>query len=293
MLEDASRGYQTQLAALQQRITESGSQYQADIASKAQAFDTEKGNVAQMQDQVNQATAKIDQQATEISEIKQRFEKDTRTQARTISALENRIRADKAKMEIAMKEDPKDGEVLVADAKQGLVFLNRGKNFRVAADMKFRVWRMGKGNFREDIAEVEVIDVGDSKCTARIVKWINPRVPVAEGMNFSSPFYDPFKKLRVHIAGNLKYYPSDLAKRRLAESGCIVAERLDDTVDIVVLGEPAVDLGAEASSPEEAAANEQKAKAQREARVREVMDTAASLGAVVVTEEVLQTFIEY
>ncbi|NUQ73857.1 MAG: hypothetical protein HUU21_09895, partial [Polyangiaceae bacterium] len=70
-------------------------------------------------------------------------------------------------------------------------------------------------------------------------------------------------------------------------------DRLDDTVNVVILGEPAVDIEAEAGTPEEAAANEEKAKAQRAARIREVMDTAATLGAIVVTEDVLQTFIQY
>jgi hypothetical protein len=192
-----------------------------------------------------------------------------------------------------MKEDPKDGEVLVADARQGLAFLNRGKNFRVAPNMKFVIWRLGKGNVRENVAEVEVIESGETKSTARVIRLFNPRVPVSEGMSFSSPFYDPFKKLRIYIAGNLRYYPSDLAKRRLAESGCSVTDRLDDTVNVVILGEPAVDLGADAASPEEAAANEERAKAMREARIREIKDTSATLGAVVVTEEVLKTFIEY
>ncbi len=293
LFENEYKTYQTQLAQLQQRMTESGTQYQTDVASKSQLYDTEKTRADQMQDQVNQSTAKVDQLSSEISALKTTTEKGTRTQNRTIQALNDRIKSDKTKMAIALKEDPKDGEVLVADAKQGLVFLDRGKNFRVAPDMKFRLWRVGKGNVREDIAEVEVIDVSDTSSTARVNRLFNPRVPVAEGMSFSSPFYDPFKKLRVHIAGNLRYYPSELAKRRLAESGCVVAERLDDTVDVVILGEPAVDLGAEAASPEEAAANEEKAKAQRAARVREVMETAATLGAVVVTEEVLRTFIEY
>jgi hypothetical protein len=291
--ETEYKNYQTQLAALQQRITEAGTQFQSDVAGKAQLYDTEKTRADQMQDQVNQTTAKIDSLSSEISNLKTTFDKDMRKKDLTIQAQNDRYRATKEKMDLALKEDPKDGEVLVADAKQGLAFLNRGKNFRIAPDMKFRIWRVGKGNVRENVAEVQVIDVAETSATARVIKLSNPRVPVAEGMSFSSPFYDPFKKLRVHIAGNLRFYPSDLAKRRLAESGCTVAERLDDTVDVVILGEPAVDLGADAASPEEAAAAEERAKAQRAARVRDTMETAATLGAVVVTEEVLQTFIEY
>lgn len=293
MFETEYKSYQTRTAQLQAKVDEQARGFQTDIASKAQAFDTEKTRADQMQDQVNQASAKNDELQSKLQSIEQNAGKEKRDLLRTISAMENRLRAEKSKMEIAMKEDPKDGEILVADARQGLVFLDKGKNFRIAPNMKFRVWRVGKGNMRENVAEVEVIDVGDTSATARVTKLVSSRVPVAQGMSFSSPFYDPHKKLRVHISGNLRYYPSDLAKRRLAESGCAVAERLDDTVDVVILGEPAVDIEAEAGTPEEAAANEEKAKAQRAARIREVMETAATLGAIVVTEDVLQTFIQY
>jgi hypothetical protein len=291
--EEESKGFQTRLAALQQQLTEAGTRFQADIASKAQLYDTEKSRASQFSDTVQADTQKIDNLNSQISTLKTEFEKATKSLTRENSALQNRIIAEKKAMEIAEKEDPADGEVLVADARQGLVFLNRGRNFRVAPDMKFRVWRLGKGSVREHVAEVEVIESSDTKSTARVIKLYNPRIPVSEGMNFSSPFYDPHKKLRIYIAGALRYYPSDLAKRRLAESGCSVSERLDDTVNVVVLGEPAVDLGEEATSPEEAAANEEKAKAMREARIREIRETARTLGAVVVTEDVLRTFIEY
>jgi hypothetical protein len=291
--EKEYKGNQTRIAALQQQLTQATAAYQADVASKAQALDTEKTRAAQMSDTVVADTAKIDAISSEITTLKTNFEKSMKISDREKSALANALRNTKDQIEIAMKEDPKDGEVLVADARQGLAFLNRGKNFRVAPNMRFVIWRLGKGNVRENVAEVQVIESGETKSTARVVKLFSPRVPVSEGMSFSSPFYDPFKKLRVYIAGDLRYYPSDLAKRRLAESGCSVSERLDDTVNVVVLGVPAVDLGGEATSPEEAAASEERAKAMREARIREIKDTSATLGAVVVTEEVLRTFIEY
>jgi hypothetical protein len=293
LFETEYKGFQTRLTTLQQQMTQAGASFQSDIASKAQLFDTEKSRASQMSDTVVSDTQKLDDANSKITALTTNYEKSTKVLSREKNALENALRNTKAEIEIAMKEDPKDGEVLVSDARQGLVFLNRGRNFRVAPDMRFMIWRLGKGNVRENVAEVEVIESGETKSTARVIKLLNPRVPVSEGMSFSSPFYDPHKKLRVYIAGNLRYYTSELAKRRLAESGCTVSERFDDTVNVVVLGEPPVDLGAEASSPEEAAANEEKAKAMREARIREIKDTAATLGAVVVTEAVLRTFIEY
>jgi hypothetical protein len=293
MFEAEYKGYQTRLAALQQRLTEAGAQYTADIASKAQQLDQEKTNAASIRDQNNQLSARVDEQSGKNQTDREAFVKEMRKLGMTNSALLNRLRQKETAMEIAIKEDPKDGEVLVSDARQGLVWLNRGKNFRVAPGMKFQVWRVGKGNVRENVADVEVISVDDTKSMARVLKLHNPRVPVSERMSFSSPLYDPFKKLRVHIAGTLTYYPSDLAKRRLAESGCTLSDRLDDTVDVVILGVPEVEISTEAASPEEQAANEEKARAQRAARVKETVDLAATLGAVVVAEDVLRTFLEY
>jgi hypothetical protein len=291
--EDEYAAYQTRTTQLQAKVNDQASQFQTDVASKAQLFDTEKTRADQMQDQVNQASARNDESQAKIQALVQEFTKSKRMSEIEVQALKDRYINEKKKMEIAMKEDPKDGEILVADARQGLAFLDKGKNFRIAPNMKFRVWRIGKGNVRENVAEIEVISVGETSATARVTKLVTSRVPVAQGMSYSSPFYDAHKKLRVHIAGNLRYYPSDLAKRRLAESGCAVADRLDDTVNVVILGEPAVDIETEAGTPEEAAAAEEKAKALREARIREIRDTAATLGAIVVTEDVLQTFIQY
>jgi len=292
LFENEYKSYQTRAAQLQTRVDESATAFQTDIANKAQLLDTEKANLANAQDQNNQHVAKIDQLQADNSQQKMESEKTIRTLQMALQASDNRWITEKKRMEVAMKEDPKDGEVLVADARQGLAFLNRGKKNRMAPGMKFTVWRIGKGNVRENVAEVEVIDVSDTSATARVTKLFSSRVPVAAGMSFSSPFYDPFKKLRVYIFGNLRYLPSDLAKRRLAET-CTVADHLDDTVNVIILGEPAVDIDVQADSPEEQAANEERAKAQRAARIREVMETAATLGAVVVTEGVLQTFIEY
>jgi hypothetical protein len=291
--ENEAKSYQTRVTQIQTAANDAASKFQTDIASKAQLYDTEKTRADQMQDAVNQATTRIDTLQSDNQNLKTTYDKKIRDLNMKIQAQTDYIRSTKDKIEIAMKEDPSDGEILVADARQGLVFLNRGKNFRVAPGMRFTVWRVGKGQVRENVAEVEVIDVSETSSTARITKLLNPRVPVAQGMNFSNPFYDPYKKLRVYIYGNLRYYPSDLAKRRLAESGCTVVDHLDDTVNVVILGTPAVDISAESGSPEEAAAAEEKAKAERAARIREIMNEAATLGAVVVSEDVLQTFIQY
>jgi RNAse (barnase) inhibitor barstar len=291
LFETENKNYQTRIGQFQTKINEIQGQYTQDVAQKGQLADQERQQKDALQDQVNQQITRIDALSSELQQVKQTSDKERRTFEREIQAYKDALRNLKPKLELAIKEDPADGEVLVADQRQGLVFINRGRDFRVEPGRKFMVWRLGKGNVREDIAEVEVIDVDDTKSTCRIIRWLNTRVPVAEGMSVSNPFYDPYKKLRVYIHGNLRYFPSDLAKRRLAESGCIVENQLTDNVNVVVLGDPPVDLGD--VGEDDVAIAEQKAKAQREANIRDLMHRSATLGAVVVTEDVLRTFIKY
>ena len=120
-----------------------------------------------------------------------------------------------------------------------------------------------------------------------------PRVPVAQGMNISNPFYDPHRTLKVYIYGDLKQYPTDVAKRRLAESNVIVARRLDDTVNVIVLGEPPVTVAEDIEDEAEAKQAEKQARVERDRRLKEVIEKARVIGAIVVTEDVLRTFIEY
>jgi len=278
---------------LKSQVEQAKSKYEGDVSEKAQQAENFRNEANSMRDQANQLTEQIDAKETEASQIKAEAEKRIRTLTRDRNAWRDRARNEKVKKEIALKEDPKDGEVLVADARRGLVFINRGRKNQVSRGTRFTVWRPGKGNIRENIANIRVIDVERTRATCRIVEQLDPRTPVAEGMNISNPFYDPNKRLRVYIYGELTQYPTNLAKRRLAESGVIVADELDDRVNVIVLGEPPVTAGEEAMDEAEAALMERRMSMERDKNLRRVRDIAANIGAVVVTENVLRTFVEY
>ena len=295
LFEEEYEKYQTRIGELNTKITQVESKYTQDVSAKGQQADTVKAEADSMRDSVNELTAKIDTLQQKLASETSEFERNIRTANRNIQALQNRILAEKTQKEVALKEDPKDGEVLVADSRQGLVFINLGRTRKVGPGMRFTVWRSGKGNIREDIAVVRVIDSDATKSTCRILESLNPRVPPSAGMNVSNPFYDPHKTLNVYIYGDLRYFPSDLAKRRLAESGAKVMDTLDDTVNVIVLGDPPAPTGDEEAAEEEgeAALAERRANIAKEKAINEIIDKAISLGAVVVTEDVLRTFIQY
>jgi hypothetical protein len=285
--------YKTRVGELTGKISQVQSKYEADVSSKGQQFDTQKTRADDMQDQVNTLSAANDALQTDKARIEEEAGKKVRVLERDRNAWMQRALNEKTKKEVALKEDPKDGEVLYAAPRRSLVFINRGRRHKVSNGTRFTVWRAGKGNIREDIAIVRVIEVDRTKSTARVLKRLNARVPVAQGMNISNPFYDPHRRLKVYVYGDLKQYPTDVAKRRLAESNVTVASRLDDTVNVIVLGEPPVTVAEDIEDEAEAQMAEKQARVERDRRLKEVIEKARSIGAIVVTEDVLRTFIEY
>ena len=285
--------YKTRVGELTGKISQVQSKYEADVSSKGQQFDTQKTRADDMQDQVNTLSAANDALQTDKARIEEEAGKKVRVLERDRNAWMQRALNEKTKKEVALKEDPKDGEVLYAAPTRSLVFINRGRRHKVSNGTRFTVWRAGKGNVREDIAIVRVIEVDRTKSTARVLKRLNPRVPVAQGMNISNPFYDPHRTLKVYIYGDLRQYPTDVAKRRLAESNVHVARMLDDTVNVIVLGEPPVTMTEDIEDEAEVKLAEKQARVERDRRLKEVIEKARVIGAIVVTEDVLRTFIEY
>lgn len=264
--------------------------YTADLAQKQAQLDQRGQELSQVQDSLQEATARIDALETERATVQSDAERTERTLRRELQALTDALRNERERKALALAEDPKDGEILVVGSR-GTVHINLGRANKVSRGTMFKVWTVGQGGLRENYAVVRVIAVDDTRSEATIVERMNSR-PVTAGMYVSNPFYDPRAPLRVHIYGDLKDYPTEVAKRRLAQTGVEISEALDDTVDVIVLGEPSV-MTDEVVDEEEAAMAERKAAFERERRLARVLERAASIGAIVVTEDVLRTFVQY
>jgi len=291
--EEELAKWQSRITALEQANGQNKTAYDNDVAAKGAQADQLRNDLSSARDSITTLTTQYDAIQTENSTIKADADRQVREISRDRDAWKNRAISEKERKELAMAEDPKDGEVLLASRTRNTVFIDRGRKHRVSLGTRFTVWRPGKGNVRQDIAVIQVIKVDDTKSEARIIKVIDPRSPVTAGMNISNPFYDPFKKLRVHIYGDLKSYTTDIAKKQLAANNVTVVDKLDDTVDVIILGEPSVVASEEVEDEADIASANLRRDVDRAKRLNDVMDKAVAIGAIVVTEEVLRTFIEY
>ena len=108
----------------------------------------------------------------------------------------------------------------------------------------------------------------------------------------SNPFYDKRKPIHVFLAGDLKKYPKQIAVARLGEMGAVVDDQISDKTDWIVLPDtvtagasPAA--GAEGAPPADAAAPKEESPMARYERL------ARTFGATLMTERVLEAFLDY
>ncbi|MHC4960385.1 MAG: hypothetical protein ACYTGN_18705 [Planctomycetota bacterium] len=271
------------------------SAYQSDLAAKQQAAEGWKTQLDSTRSNLETLTTKLDQKEAEFSTKIQAKDKELRTISRGRDAWKSRAINEKDRKALAIKEDPIDGQVIAVSDVLGTLWINLGRRNKLSSGTRFIVWRPAKGNVRENIAECRVINVTETRSECRITKRLSSRVRPTEGMNISNPFYDPKGKLTAYIFGDLKTYPSDQAARRLAAAGVKVSRTLDLNVNIIILGEPPKG-GDEEIDMEDAAAVSQaetKAKMDRGKRLDWIMSKAVAIGAIVVTEDRLATFIEW
>jgi hypothetical protein len=271
------------------------SAYQSDLAAKQQAAEGWKTQLDSTRSNLETLTTKLDQKEAEFSTKIQAKDKELRTISRGRDAWKSRAINEKDRKALAMKEDPIDGQVTAVSDVLGTLWVNLGRRNKLSSGTRFIVWRPAKGNVRENIAECRVINVGERSSECRITKRLSRRVRPTEGMNVSNPFYDPKGKLTAYIFGDLKTYPSDQAARRLAAAGVRVSRTLDLNVNVIILGEPPKGGDEEIDMEDEAAVAQAatKAKMDRGKRLDWVMNKAVAIGAIVVTEDVLATFIDW
>jgi len=267
------------------------SNYQNDVNSKQAVIDQQRGDLTSIRESFGEQSAKLDAMSTEVEQTKQASTKAAREWQLKESAYVNRIRNERIRKELALAEDPKDGAVLAVSKTRGTVYIDLGKKNRLTRGTRFRVWRAGKGNVRQDIAVIQVQTVDHGKAECAIVKRTSS-FRVTKGMNVSNPFFNPHGRMRAYIYGDLTKYSTEVARRRLAAAGVSVARHLDETVNIIILGEPRVTIE-DIEDEEDADAINRRRNLERSRRLDEIIEKARSINALVVSEDALATFIDF
>ena len=99
--------------------------------------------------------------------------------------------------------------------------------------------------------------------------------------------------MTIHIFGSLTFGDAEVVIRQLQAAGANVSRYLDKGVDVIVLGEPPVSDGEDLDDEEDPPAAAKARSMTRDAQLDRVLEKARSIGATVVTERVLRSFMDY
>lgn len=272
----ASPGLKQQLEAVQQQL----------------AADT-----AKLQREAQDARTALEQLRVTETAAQQAFAKEKEDRKVDVSkleqsnrALENRIREEKERKDLAIARDDADGVLLAADGNLGVGYINLGSADKVYAGLPFRVWYVGRGAIRLPKGEVVVTKVIDAHYSqVRIALTVDGERPMGKGDSISNPFFDAKRPIYVFLAGELQKYPRAIAVERLKRMGVTVQTAIDDKTDWVVIPDSI------AVAPQAPAGGEGggEAAAPTESEFDRLQRLARPFGATLVTEKLIESFLGY
>ncbi len=147
-----------------------------------------------------------------------------------ISRLEGRITEITEKRRRSLEETDADGEIVHADQRLGLAWINLGRKDRLRRGTTFDVFQYVKGGVKKSKGKVEIKAIDEDKSQVAILFQTDPSDPIVKGDFVASPFYDGKKEQVFVFAGEptAQRYSVEELIRRIEENG----GRVDKTVTI-------------------------------------------------------------
>jgi hypothetical protein len=261
---------------------------QDKLAKEQQAHtsDTEK-----LQDQITQSQERANRNAvaktaaeSELAKVKDESSKSVASLKREVEARKEQNRLLKEKRDLVVARDDPDGSVLVADNSLGTAMIDLGFKDKVYVGQKFVVSALDRGGNRVNKGEIMIIRVtGDHSAKTRILSGA-----AGQGDRIHNPFYQRGEKIYVYIAGKLDKWPKAMAAERLAKMNVVVQDAPNGKTHYIIVPDswtlpaPKAEEGAQPA-----------AGASAETPLEKAMKTARIFGANVITEKLLDAFLDY
>lgn len=256
------------------------------------AADTAKlqGEAAAARAQVEQLRVEATTANQALAQEKENHKRDTSVLETAVKARDNRIREDKEKKDLEILRDDPDGVILGADNNIGVAYINLGSSDKVYPGLAFTVSTM-RGGTRTPKGNVMVSRVIDAHYSqVRILGLVDRERPITKDDLIANPFFNAKRPVHLFLAGELKKYPKTIAIERLKTMGVVIDDQINDKTDFVLIpsGMSAPTSGA-APAPAEGGA----APAPTESEYDKLVRIARSFGATLITERLLESFLQY
>jgi hypothetical protein len=255
-------------------------------------------DVQTLQKELTDANAKVEANRVEattalnkaqtLEEEKKRIET---TLTRDIAARDERIRQEKSRRDLQIRRDDPDGNVTATSPTMRTATIGLGSSDRVFVGLKFGVSTWGRGGQRENKGEVVVTRVtGPHSATVSILGEVDPQNPIVTGDFVHNPLYSPTENIHVVIVGTLQKWPKTILVDRLRRLGVTVQDQMTGETDYVVVPD-SMSAPAEAAAPAEG--EEGAAPKPGQSELEKIQSQARVFGAVVITESLLDAFLNF
>jgi NAD-dependent DNA ligase len=222
------------LTSLSEAMKEAPERRQEVGREEERSFATQRDNEArrsQLRDDVEKRS-----QTTDAQKKKWRDEKAA-LDAR-VAELEGRVRQLRGQLDASNREFKADGTILVSEARDGFVVIDRGFANSLRTGTKFTVFTKRGGKIISK-GQIQVTEVQERISTARVLSELDGNDPIIAGDFLHNPVYDPDHVRSFAIRGDFSHFSASEIARFITESGGKLDQQLSVNVDFLVAGEHA------------------------------------------------------
>lgn len=155
-----------------------------------------------------------------------------------IRELESRIVAMDEKKKRSLADTEADGEIVYADQRLGLGWVNIGRKARVRRGTIFDVFQYVKGGVKKPKGKIEIKTLDDDTSQVAIVEQKDPSDPIVKGDFIASPFYDGKRNMNFVFVGerlsSRSRYSMDELTRRIEETGGTIQKTVNIDTDFII-----------------------------------------------------------
>jgi len=244
----------------------------------------------QLQTRITAETERANRNAIEKTTAQNEMQKSKEAAVKEVAALKRDVDARKEqnrllkeKQDLVIARNDIDGSVLMANATLGTAMIDLGNADKAYVGQKFGVSdldRMGNRRMKGELMVVRVTGAHSAKC--RILSG-----GAGSGDNIHNPFYQPGATIYVYFAAKLDKWPKAMAAQRLAKMGVVVQDEPNGNTQYIVVPNSW-------AAPKKAASDEDEGEGEAAVNpLDEIMKTARLVGANVITENILDAFLDY
>lgn len=303
----AFRRFKQELAAYANKANELINQLEADKTAKeaaitqlqtqiAQEQEGRTQDVEQLQRQVQEANARANANGVratkaenDLAKLRDESGKEIAGLNRDLEARKEQNRLLKEKRDLILARDDVDGHVLAVNRALRTATINRGTSEKVWVGQKFVVSSPDRAGNRVNRAEIMIVRVtGNHSAQVRINSGV-----VTAGDRIHNPFYVPGERVYVWFAGKMDKWPMQMARERLAKINVVVQDRMDGNTHYAVVPNSWAAAADAAPAGEDEDEGDDEGAASGSTPLEEVQKAARTFGANVITERLLDAFLDY